>query len=103
MNAQPVYLASKPHYEILDGLRGGLDGRHGMGIHPASPAAEMGRAPLAHRQVPQASENPAVTSFPYIAKGFGAFVRRISACAHNLPSPNSRDVACRVSASKRAE
>lgn len=22
MNAQPVYLASKPHYEILDGLRG---------------------------------------------------------------------------------
>ena len=45
MNAQPVYLASKPHYEILDGLRGGLDGRHGMGIHPASPAAEMGRAP----------------------------------------------------------
>ena len=30
MNAQPVYLASKPHYEILDGLRGGLDGRHGM-------------------------------------------------------------------------
>lgn len=65
MNAQPVYLASKPHYEILDGLRGGLDGRHGMGIHPASPAAEMGRAPLAHRQVPQASEKPAVTPFPY--------------------------------------
>lgn len=22
MNAQPVYLVSKPHYEILDGLRG---------------------------------------------------------------------------------
>lgn len=22
MNAQPAYLASKPHYEILDGLRG---------------------------------------------------------------------------------